>query len=270
MAGIDLHAAAPSAARYPNIEGSLGVSVISSPTRHNGVGEGVLGSTGAQAAELYEREIPPDAAFAHGRAKRALDLVVATAALAVTAPLWVAASVAIRATSPGPVIFRQKRVGLGGRRFTVLKFRTMVHGADDAQHRQYVASMILTPMSAAPIAGVYKLAHDDRITPVGHWLRRTSFDELPQFINVLRGEMSIVGPRPALPYEVELYEPWQLERLTARPGITGAWQVGGRNRLGYLDMCRLDVGYIRGWTLRRDVSIVLRTPMAMARVRATA
>jgi lipopolysaccharide/colanic/teichoic acid biosynthesis glycosyltransferase len=200
------------------------------------------------------------------RAKRALDDLLALTALVLMAPVWALAALAVRLSSPGPVLYRQERVGLGGKTFTLLKLRTMTANCDQALHRAFVTSMIRSPSLDAPVDGMYKLTDDPRVTSVGRWLRKTSIDELPQLINVLRGEMSIVGPRPPLAYEVEAYAPWQLERLSARPGITGAWQVGGRNRLSYVEMCRLDIEYIRHWSLRNDLRIVVRTPLALLRV----
>jgi lipopolysaccharide/colanic/teichoic acid biosynthesis glycosyltransferase len=200
------------------------------------------------------------------RAKRALDVVLALASLVLLAPVWVLAALAVRHSSPGPILYRQERVGLRGATFTLLKLRTMTANCDQTLHRAFVTALILTPGVEAPVGGMYKLTDDPRVTPAGRWLRKTSIDELPQLINVLRGEMSIVGPRPPLAYEIEAYAPWQMERLSARPGITGAWQVAGRNRLSYVEMCRLDIEYIRGWSLRNDLRIVVRTPLALLRV----
>lgn len=197
------------------------------------------------------------------RRKRALDVGFAGALLVLTSPVWLALTVAIRKTSRGPVLFRQQRVGLNGVPFTVLKFRSMQDGAPQEAHERFVTSMISAlPAITAPDA-IHKLQHDPRITRVGRWMRRTSLDELPQLINVLRGEMSLVGPRPPLAYEVAKYQPWQHERLSVRPGITGLWQVSGRNRLTYLEMCEIDVRYARTWSLLMDLRIILRTPWVM-------
>jgi lipopolysaccharide/colanic/teichoic acid biosynthesis glycosyltransferase len=161
-------------------------------------------------------------------------------------------------------LFGQERVGAGGRRFRVLKFRTMYDGVSDAAHRELVTKMLNGDDGHAAQIGpdgkpVFKLVNDDRITPVGRWLRRKSLDELPQLFNVLRGEMSLVGPRPPLPYEFEQYEHWQVHRLQVRPGITGLWQVSGRNRLSYRQMCELDLDYVRNWSLWLDLRILLKT-----------
>jgi lipopolysaccharide/colanic/teichoic acid biosynthesis glycosyltransferase len=170
-------------------------------------------------------------------------------------------------------MFRQTRIGIHGRRFELLKFRTMRAANSDAIHRNYVREWIRPPEtpSAAAIGNsncngngaVFKLTADPRVTPVGRWLRRFSIDELPQLLNVLRGEMSLIGPRPALPYEVECYEDWHRRRLEAPPGITGLWQVSGRNQLSFEQMVRLDIQYIEDWSLGHDLAILFRTLPAM-------
>ena len=153
-------------------------------------------------------------------------------------------------------------MGAGGKPFTVFKFRTMRADNSDEVHRAFVTRFIL---GSVPLmdGAAYKLRRDARITGIGRFMRKLSLDELPQLINVLRGEMSIVGPRPPLRYEVENYEEWQMARLAVRPGITGLWQVSGRNRLSFAEMCQLDIEYINSWSLRRDLSIMLRTPWVM-------
>ncbi|MBE0592379.1 MAG: exopolysaccharide biosynthesis polyprenyl glycosylphosphotransferase [Gemmatimonadales bacterium] len=197
--------------------------------------------------------------------KRVTDLVLAGVMVVVLAPLLFLVAAAIRLDSAGPSIFRQPRVGRGGRPFTVWKFRTMGHGVSEDAHRAYVAGMISDDGGArahdSGSAGepVFKLVQDARVTRVGRLLRRTSLDELPQLFNVLRGEMSLVGPRPPLPYEVEAYEQWQFGRLGVLPGITGLWQVSGRNRLTYRQMCELDVTYVERWSLWLDLKILLKT-----------
>jgi lipopolysaccharide/colanic/teichoic acid biosynthesis glycosyltransferase len=203
---------------------------------------------------------------AGSRIKRLIDVTGAGALLVIAAPVWLVVAGLIKASSPGPVLFRQQRVGLNGRPFTMLKFRSMRNGVSVDPHRSFVRTMVRPPADGGATNGngtVYKLASDSRTTAVGRWLRRTSLDEVPQLINVLRGEMSLVGPRPPLPYEVEDYEPWQHERLTVRPGMTGAWQVADRYRLPYYEMCRIDVDYIHTWSVGRDLSILARTPGAM-------
>ncbi len=198
--------------------------------------------------------------------KRSLDVGLSLAGLCLLLPLLLAIAAAIQSTSSGPVLFRQQRVGLGGRRFTFLKFRSMRASNDESVHREYMRSFIAGGEGAAALEGapVYKITNDARVTRVGGWLRRTSLDELPQLINVLRGEMSLVGPRPAIPYEVEAYAPWHRRRvLTVKPGITGLWQVSGRSRVRFDDMVRLDMRYAESWNLWLDLRILLRTPLAV-------
>jgi len=196
--------------------------------------------------------------------KRLVDLVMSGLGLILVSPLMLVVAVAIKLGSSGPVFFHQERVAEGGRRFRVLKFRTMWHGASEAAHKEFVTRMLRDDNDSAGRRGadgstVYKLVNDDRVTPVGRWLRRMSLDELPQLVNVLRGDMSLVGPRPPLPYELEQYDHWQFDRLRVKPGITGLWQVSGRNRLSYRQMCELDLEYVRQWSLWLDFKILLKT-----------
>jgi exopolysaccharide biosynthesis polyprenyl glycosylphosphotransferase len=200
--------------------------------------------------------------------KRGMDILVASFALAVLAPLWLVIAALIKLDSPGGVFYKQERVGMDGRIFLFLKFRTMQTGADDAAHRdyqrKYIAGQAETNLGdeARP---VYKLRTDPRVTRVGRVLRRLSLDELPQLLNVLRGDMSVVGPRPPIPYEVEAYELWHRKRLDMKPGLTGLWQVSGRNRLSFEEMVRLDLFYIENWSLLLDLKIILRTLPVMLR-----
>jgi len=198
-------------------------------------------------------------------AKRALDIVGSAACLVGFAPLFLFAAVAVKLTSRGPVFFRQQRVGEAGRLFTMFKFRTMQVNCDHRIHQEYVESFIQSSQPAAAAAGaVFKLVGDPRVTPVGDFLRRSSIDELPQFWNVLCGEMSLVGPRPSLPYEVARYKKWHRRRvLEVKPGITGLWQVKGRSRTTFDEMVRLDLQYARNVSLRTDLSILLATPRAV-------
>ena len=204
--------------------------------------------------------------------KRAFDVLVATTASLILSPLVLVIVLTIKLTSPGPVLYRQTRVGLQGRPFTLLKFRTMRLDSEAGLHQRYTEDWIfgrtgeaLSPngLRAGPLSNggglVHKIVDDPRVTPVGRILRTTSLDELPQLWNVLRGEMSIVGPRPSLPYEVDRYTEAHKRRFEALPGITGLWQVSGRNHLSFEDMVRLDVAYIENWSLREDIRIVLRT-----------
>jgi len=200
--------------------------------------------------------------------KRIMDLVGGALALVLFAPVLFAIAVAIKLTSKGPVFFRQKRVGQYGDQFIFLKFRSMYVNNDPSVHKEYVKQLIAGSAERHPGSGnskgVYKLTRDTRVTRVGAFLRRTSLDELPQFINVLRGEMSLVGPRPAIAYEVESYDVWHRRRLLeAKPGITGLWQVNGRSRVKFDDMVRLDLKYARTWSPWLDLKILLRTPIAV-------
>jgi exopolysaccharide biosynthesis polyprenyl glycosylphosphotransferase len=194
--------------------------------------------------------------------KRAFDIAVAALALVLLSPLWVLMAVLIKLDSKGPVLYRQERVGMDGRIFLFLKFRTMRTGADDRVHREYQRRYIEgrpeTNLGDS-LRPVYKLHDDPRVTRTGRWLRRTSLDELPQLLNVLRGDMSLVGPRPPIPYEVEAYALWHRKRLDMKPGMTGLWQVSGRNRLSFDEMVRLDLFYIENWSLWLDLKIMLRT-----------
>ena len=202
------------------------------------------------------------------RTKRVMDILGSLGALIVLSPVFLIIALAVRATSRGPILFRQRRIGQHGRSFTFLKFRSMYVGNDASIHREYVKQLIAgkaeKQSSNGNGEGVYKLTKDPRITRVGGFLRKTSLDEIPQFLNVLRGEMSLVGPRPPVPYEVESYDFWHRRRvLEAKPGITGLWQVKGRSRVKFDDMVRLDLQYARTWSPWLDVKILLQTPGAM-------
>jgi exopolysaccharide biosynthesis polyprenyl glycosylphosphotransferase len=200
--------------------------------------------------------------------KRGVDVVGGTAALALLSPVLLVCAFLVRVTSRGPVLLRQERVGMDGRPFGILKFRSMRDAADTAPHEAFVASHI-RPADAGvqteASGALFKLEGDQRVTTVGRFLRRFSLDELPQLINVIRGEMSLVGPRPALPFEVALYEEWHRRRLEVRPGMTGLWQVGGRAKLSFDAMVRLDIQYIEEWSLLRDFLVLMRTVPAVFR-----
>lgn len=194
--------------------------------------------------------------------KRAFDLIVALFVLLLALPLMALVGTAIWITDGRPNFFRQKRIGIRGETFDLLKFRTMRNGATDNAHRQYVARWIAQNGEAAKEADsqrVFKLVDDPPVIKIGRLLRSTAIDALPQLINVLRGEMSLVGPRPALPSELDLYQDWHRRRLDALPGITGLWQVGDRNHMGFDDMVRLDLEYLNGLSLGSDVRILIRT-----------
>ena len=195
-------------------------------------------------------------------AKRAFDVVASAAALVVLSPLFAVVAVLIKRDSPGPVFFRQERVGRHGATFQFLKFRTMTVGNDESTHRDYVRGLIQNGAVACcdeQGVEVYKLVGDERITRIGSFLRKWSIDELPQFGNVLRGDMSMVGPRPALCYEVEAYNPWHRLRLGVTPGMSGIWQIAGRSRVSFDEMVFQDVMYTYNQSLLTDVSICLRT-----------
>jgi lipopolysaccharide/colanic/teichoic acid biosynthesis glycosyltransferase len=197
-----------------------------------------------------------------------MDIVGSLAALILLSPLFVLLSAVIKLTSKGPVLFKQIRIGHHGVRFTFLKFRSMYFMSDPHVHQEFVAGFISGRPNAARAGRnektVFKLTQDARVTPLGKFLRRTSLDELPQFLNVLKGEMSLVGPRPPIPYEIESYDMWHRRRmLEAKPGITGLWQVSGRSRTTFDDMVRLDLKYAKAWSLWLDIKILARTPRAI-------
>jgi len=200
--------------------------------------------------------------------KRMIDVAGSLLGLIVLSPVFALAAILIKLTSEGPVFFRQRRVGQFGKQFIFLKFRTMQASSDVSVHREYVRRFISrkAPTKERPDgeACFYKLVDDPRVTRIGRFLRRTSLDELPQLVNVLKGEMSLVGPRPPIPYECEVYEWWHKRRLLdAKPGLTGLWQVHGRSRTSFDEMVRLDLRYARSWSLWLDLKILLRTPQAV-------
>jgi lipopolysaccharide/colanic/teichoic acid biosynthesis glycosyltransferase len=226
-------------------------------------------ATGSRA--LYPDLMQREAATRVSRIiKRSIDVLGSSLALLILSPIFLAIAVAVKLSSPGPVLFRQRRVGQHGIPFTFLKFRSMYCGNDSQIHREYVRGFIAgNDGSSARAEGhgkvVYKITQDPRVTGVGRFLRKTSADELPQLLNVLKGEMSLVGPRPPIPYEVEAYDIWHRRRLLeVKPGITGLWQVNGRSRLRFDDMVRLDLKYATAWSLWLDLKILLNTPRAIA------
>jgi exopolysaccharide biosynthesis polyprenyl glycosylphosphotransferase len=194
--------------------------------------------------------------------KRSMDVAVSILIVLLTWPLWVVLAALIKLESRGPVFLRQERVGMDGKMFLMLKFRSMKEGADDTIHRELMRRMINGEdvNQGTPDRPLYgKVKDDPRLTRIGSWMRRYSLDELPQVINVLKGEMSIVGPRPPLPYEVKHYKDWHRARFHVKPGITGLWQVSGRNRLHFEDMVRLDIFYIENWSPWLDLKIIFKT-----------
>jgi lipopolysaccharide/colanic/teichoic acid biosynthesis glycosyltransferase len=200
--------------------------------------------------------------------KRAMDIAGGTLMLILCMPIFSIIALTIKATSKGPVFFRQQRVGQYGKHFTFLKFRSMQVNNDHSVHREYITKFIASEANKQPSGpkgeAVFKLTNDARVTRVGRFLRRTSLDELPQFLNVLRGEMSLVGPRPPIPYELAEYQTWHRRRvLEVKPGITGLWQVTGRSRVSFDEMVRLDLRYATSWSPALDFSILMRTPLAV-------
>ena len=204
---------------------------------------------------------------AYQAVKRGLDLVLAVVAITALSPVWIAIGIAIRATSRGPVLHRAVAVGRGGRPFRYYKFRTMVAG-DDSHHREWVAAYV---RSDAPYReGRFKVVDDPRITPVGQWLRHFSLDEVPQLLNVIRGDMSLVGPRPPLDFEFEIYDASRRRRLSVPPGITGLYQVTARSEATFSRMLELDLEYIRRRSIGLDLLIMLRTAGVMVSGRGAA
>ncbi len=196
--------------------------------------------------------------------KRGIDIVGALVGMLLFSPIILLTAIAVKATSKGPVIFKQLRLGKGGVPFVFYKFRSMYSNMDDKIHREYVSQLIQGKHDLINQGGskkpLYKIKSDPRITPVGRFIRKTSIDEIPQLFNVLKGNMSLVGPRPPLPYEAEKYEAWHLRRiLEIKPGITGLWQVEGRSKTSFNDMVRLDLCYIRDWSLTLDLRILIKT-----------
>jgi lipopolysaccharide/colanic/teichoic acid biosynthesis glycosyltransferase len=217
----------------------------------------------ARSRHAVDEEPPPFTTALGYPLKRALDVVGSIVALVMLSPLMLVVAAAIKLTSPGPVVFRQQRIGQGGVPFTFYKFRSMRTDNDDQVHREYVASLIdgkPAPAGNGAAAGQFKMKADPRVTAVGRLIRKTSIDELPQFYNVLIGDMSLVGPRPPVPYEAERYKAWHRRRVfELKPGLTGIWQVEGRSRVSFDDMVRMDLRYLRHCSLRFDLAVLLRT-----------
>lgn len=196
--------------------------------------------------------------------KRTLDVLGSLVGLILFSPLFIIVSLAIKMDSPGPIIFKQTRLGKSGQKFEFLKYRSMRVNNDDRIHREYVSNLIRGKLEKINQGDekkpVFKMKNDPRVTRVGKIIRKLSLDELPQFWNVLRGDMSLVGPRPPISYEIEKYEPWHLRRiLEMKPGISGLWQVEGRNTTSFDDMVRLDLRYVRNWSIWLDIKILLKT-----------
>lgn len=223
----------------------------------------VNGSLAARPSPAVERSTARHPSSSRGR--RLLDVLVSISTLVVLAPLLLLVALAIWAESGGPVLFRQRRVGRRRREFTMFKFRTMRHGADPTRHRRYIQTLI--DGEDHPERGrLYKLSVDDRITRIGRILRAWSLDELPQLLNVIRGDMALVGPRPVIPYEVEMYPEAYLRRFAVKPGLTGLWQVSGRNERTYDEMVSFDIQYAETASLLLDLRILAKTvPVVLRR-----
>jgi len=233
------------------------------PERSNG-----NGASGPTDSVLYpDLQQTNDPKRAARLIKRSIDIAGSLFALILTSPFLVVISAIIKLTSKGPVLFRQERIGQYGRQFTFLKFRSMYFRSDHTIHEEYVKRLIAGTgfeQENGRTPDVYKLTDDPRITPFGKFLRKTSIDEIPQFLNVLAGSMSLVGPRPPVPYEFECYEMWHRQRLVAvKPGITGRWQVGGRSRTTFDEMVRMDLKYSSSWSVWGDIKILSQTPGAV-------
>jgi len=228
--------------------GSAGATVVGGPRAGAGERRGEPGA--ACLSEVDDFIAKPMPAW-----KRAMDIVGALLGLCLCSPLFLLAAVGIMATSPGPIFFRQTRIGYKRRPFTLLKFRSMAPNCAAEKHRKFMKHLISQETDRPHT----KLTDDERIFPFGLFLRKTSIDELPQLINVLRGEMSLVGPRPCLDYEAEEYLLWHSRRFYSMPGLTGLWQVSGKNRLSFQQMIRLDIQYIKRLSFWGDVKILLKT-----------
>lgn len=201
----------------------------------------------------------PDSPPSRRTGKRVFDVLAAMCALAVLLPLLLVVAVLVRVSTPGKALFRQVRLGRDGRPFVMYKFRTMYNSCPDTEHRAYVSELLTAGVPRPGRDGLYKLDRDPRITRMGRVLRRTSMDELPQLLNVLRGHMSLVGPRPALPWEAEMFDEVHRQRFQVLPGLTGLWQVNGRNTLTMREALDLDVEYVRRQSFALDLLIILKT-----------
>jgi lipopolysaccharide/colanic/teichoic acid biosynthesis glycosyltransferase len=246
-------------ATYPN---DLFEGFAAPATRVHGPSPLMLGGRGASITGSYWL-------------KRPMDIVGSALALLIFSPLMLLTALTVKLSSRGPIIFRQTRLGKGGVPFVFYKFRSMATNGDDRIHREFVTKLIkgehekLNQQEA--VEPMYKIKADPRVTPVGRFIRKTSIDELPQLFNVLKGEMSLIGPRPPLPYEAESYQSWHLRRvLDIRPGITGLWQVEGRSKVSFDEMVRMDLRYVRGCSLLMDVKILAKTVLAVLNCRGAA
>jgi lipopolysaccharide/colanic/teichoic acid biosynthesis glycosyltransferase len=245
--------------------GDSALATLSVRLYAQGVGSGPDGAALPPVDLLIEAFVPRKNHPWRDAAKRGLDILGSLVLLALFAPVLLGIVAVVKWTSPGPALHRQVRIGRRGESFTMFKFRTMHVNAGHGIHHDYMTWFIKSS-GQQPRTGheVFKLTNDPRITPPGRFLRRTSLDELPQFWNVLRGDISLVGPRPPLPFEVEQYQPWHRRRvLEAKPGITGSWQINGRSRTTFDEMVRMDLEYARTHSVWTDIKILAATPRAM-------
>jgi lipopolysaccharide/colanic/teichoic acid biosynthesis glycosyltransferase len=207
----------------------------------------------------------PEAPSHYRAIKRTIDVIGSLLMIILMAPMFLIIALAIKLTSKGPVLFKQQRIGYRGKPFTFLKFRSMYADSANQNHLDYISKLIAGRFGPVGEQGVSKVANDPRITPVGRFLRRTSIDEIPQMWNVLRGDMSLVGPRTAFPYEIAAYQRWHKQRLSSKPGITGLWQVEGRSSTSFDSMVKLDIAYIGHPSILEDLRILFSTPIAVIR-----
>ncbi len=227
---------------------------------------GFLAEVVEQPVTLRLRVGNPDYPIWQRMLKRTVDLTASVLVMVLGAPVFLFLATAVKLSSPGPVLFRQVRLGRDGKPFTFYKFRSMHHKNDDGAHRSFARDFISGDMSEeSGDSTVFKMVQDPRITTIGRFLRRSSLDELPQFYNVLRGQMSLVGPRPPISYELEHYQDWHKDRLKVKPGLTGLWQVSGRSTVGFDEMVKLDLYYIGHWNLKLDLKIMARTVPVMVK-----
>lgn len=249
-------------ARVRPLAGRVHVDVVPRMFELIGPSEGLAEVEGIPLVSISPQVRSPHAL----RCKRVLDIVGASMALVLTSPVFLWAAWRIPRESPGPVFYRQTRLGANMREFTMLKFRTMAVDTDQSSHHAYV-ERTMSGEQTGEFGRLYKLDRADVVTPTGRWLRTTSLDELPQLLNVLRGTMSLVGPRPCLAYETPYFEPHHFERFLAPAGITGLWQVTARAHASFAEALEMDVAYVRSWSLRLDLSLISRTPIEVLRQR---
>jgi lipopolysaccharide/colanic/teichoic acid biosynthesis glycosyltransferase len=249
----------------PEIASAIEISWIDFPQEH----DNQIHGEGASSVDLYKsKDLETISNKAGVFAKRSVDFIGSLFGILIFSPFFIVIPVFIKLTSKGPVFFRQHRAGKGGKNFSFLKFRSMYANNDATIHKDFVTDFIKGKIkeSADGQKPVFKIKNDPRITPIGRFLRKTSLDEIPQFINVLLGDMSLVGPRPSIPYEVEQYDLWHRRRvLEVKPGITGLWQVEGRSSLTFDNMVRLDLQYIKRWSFFLDMKLLIKTPFTLVK-----